>query len=75
MRSPKKKPFSKSRNYSKYKVKNWSSYNQYICKRGRIDFMIADDLSKGWYEDKAIYKSRGRQKEYSGIAIIQCLKI
>lgn len=48
MRSPKKEAFSKSRKYSKHKVMNWSSYNEYLRKRGRIDFMIADDLKNGW---------------------------
>lgn len=75
MRSPKKEPFSKSRKYSQYKLTNWSSYNRYLRKRGRLDFMIADDLSKGWYEEKSIHKKRGRRKEYSDLAIIQCLKI
>lgn len=75
MRSPKKEPFSKSRKYSQYKTTNWSSYNEYLRKRGRIDFMIADDLSKGWYEEKLSHRKRGRQKEYSDLAIVQCLKI
>jgi hypothetical protein len=38
---PKKKPFSKSRINSKHKVKNWSSYNEYLRKRGRIDGFVA----------------------------------
>jgi hypothetical protein len=51
MRSPKKKPFSSSRKRSKFKVTNWSEYNNILRNRGRIDFMIAEDLSDGWYED------------------------
>ena len=47
MRSAKKKPFSESRKCSKYKVTNWSEYNNILRNRGRIDFMIAEDLSKG----------------------------
>jgi transposase len=75
MRVPKKKPFSKSRINSKHKVKNWSSYNEYLRKRGRIDFMIADDLSQGWYEEKPKQRKRGRQLKYSNLAIEQFLKI
>ena len=44
MRSPKKKPFSSSRKRSKFKVTNWSEYNNILRNRGRIDFMIAEDL-------------------------------
>ena len=51
MRSPKKKPFSTFRRCSKFKVTNWSEYNNILRNRGSIDFMIAEDLSNGWYED------------------------
>ena len=44
MRTAKKKPFSESRKYSKYKVTNWSKYNESLRKRGNIEFMIASDL-------------------------------
>ena len=36
MRSPKKKPFSVSRKRSKFKVTNWSEYNNILRNRGRI---------------------------------------
>ena len=44
MRSPKKKPFSESRKNSKFKVTNWPEYNNILRNRGRVDFMIAEDL-------------------------------
>jgi transposase len=75
MRIPKKKPFSSSRKYSKFKVNNWSSYNKYLRNRGRIDFMIAEDLVNGWYDERPMYRKRGRQKKYSDLAILQCLQI
>ena len=75
MRITKKPPFSKSRINLKYKVINWSFYNNYLRKRGRVDFMIADILSQGWYEDKVHRRKRGRQREYSDFAIEQFLKI
>ena len=75
MRSPKKKPFSSSRKRSKFKVTNWSEYNNILRNRGRIDFMIAEDLSDGWYEDTLGNKKRGGQRIYSDIAILMCLQI
>ena len=75
MRSRKKLPFSKSRIHSKFNILNWSDYNNSLRNRGRIDFMIAEDLSVGWYEDGAIQKKRGGQKEYSDEAVLMCLQI
>ena len=75
MRSPKKKPFSKSRKRSKFKIKNWPQYNNILRNRGRIDLMIAEDLSDGWYEDNGGNKKRGGQKRYSDKAIFMCLQI
>lgn len=75
MRSPKKKPFSVLRKCSKFKVTNWSEYNNILRNRGRIDFMIASDLSDGWYEDNGGNKKRGGQRKYSDKAIFMCLQI
>ena len=75
MRSPKKKPFSSSRKRSKFKVTNWPKYNNILRNRGRIDFMIAEDLSDGWYEDNGGNKNRGGQRRYSDKAILMCLQI
>ena len=69
MRSPKKHSFSKSRIHSKKKVRNWSTYNPALKNRGRLDFMIAEDLSEGWYEDNNDNKKRGRQREYSDLGL------
>ena len=75
MRSPKKKPFSNSRINSKFKVTNWSEYNDFLRRRGRIDFMISENLCDGWYEDDRLDKKPGRRKTYSDQAIIQVLQI
>lgn len=73
MRSPKKKPFSESRKNSKFKVTNWPEYNNILRNRGRVDFMIAEDLSDGWYKDNDGNKKRGGQVRYSDKAIFMCL--
>ena len=75
MRSPKKKPFSKSRKRSKFKITNWPKYNNILRNRGSIDFMIAENLRDGWYEDNSSDKKRGGQKRYSDKAILMCLQI
>jgi hypothetical protein len=75
MRSPKKKSFSASRRRSKFKITNWSEYNNTLRNRGRIDFMIASDLSDGWYADTIGNKKRGGQKRYNDKAIFMCLQI
>ena len=75
MRSPKKKPFSSSRKRSKFKVINWSEYNNILHNRGHVDFMIASDLSHGWYKENSGYRKRGGQRRYSDKAILMCLQI
>jgi len=75
MRSVKKHSFSKSRIHSKQKVENWPSYNRVLKNRGRLDFMISENLGEFWYEERIDYKRRGRQKEYSDLAIEQFIKI
>lgn len=75
MRGPKKKPFSDSRKNSKFKVKNWREYNDILRKRGRIDFMISENLAEGWCADNTQNRKPGAQRKYSDNAVIICLKI
>ena len=75
MRSRKKHSFSKSRIHSKQKVKNWPFYNKALKNRGRLDFMISEDLSDGWYEENNDNKKQGRQRKYCDLAIEIFLKI
>lgn len=75
MRSRKKLPFSSSRIHSKHKTINWSTYNDTLRNRGRIDFMISECLSVGWYEDHDSKRQQGGQRLYSDKAILICLQI
>ena len=51
----------------KYKVINWSEYNQSLKDRGDITFWISDDAIQNWeIEDRSI-KTRGRQYQYSKV--------
>ncbi len=63
MRPQKKKAFSKSRKCPKFKVTNWSEYNNILRNRGRIGFMIAENLSDGWYEDYADNRKPGGRED------------
>ena len=75
MRSRKKQPFSVSRIKSRFRTVNWCEYNENLRNRGRIDFMIAENLSVGWYEESLGQKKRGGQRRYSDWAILMCLQI
>jgi len=74
MRSPKKEPFSASRIDSKFQIRNWPSYNNALRNRGRLDFMIAEDLVEVWY-NKSSSNNRGRPRIYSDKAIFICYQI
>ena len=47
----------------------------HATKPGRIDFMIAENLSDGWYEDHAGNRKAGGQRRYNDKAIFMCLQI
>ncbi len=75
MRSAKKHSFSKSRIHFKQKIENWPSYNRALKNRARLDFMVSANLSEFWYAENNDYKKRGRQKEYSDLAMSNLLRL
>lgn len=56
------------KNKKKYKVRNWSEYNQMLADRGRIDVWVEKGILEQWYHE-SIGKKRGSQKTYSNLAI------
>jgi hypothetical protein len=57
----------------KYKVTNWSSYNNGLKRRGSMNLWISSELSDQWkWEGKS---KRGGQYAYSDVAIELCLTI
>lgn len=58
----------------RYKVSNWSEYNQALKNRGRMDFWIEKDVLKKWYSNNRI-KKRGAQKVYSDLSISLTLQL
>ncbi len=64
---PNKKPSQRKSAKKKYKVRNWSEYNESLKQRGSIDVWIKDDMLKKWAA-----KSSGKpgvQPVYSDLAI------
>ena len=57
---------------SRYKIRNWKQYEAGLIQRGSISFWINDDTIDQW-NPEAKDKTRGRQEEYSDLAIQICL--
>lgn len=51
----------------RYKVKNWSAYNQALKQRGSLEIWIAEEVEKQWYYSGASH--RGAQYRYSDSCI------
>jgi len=59
----------------KYKVSNWSEYNQALRLRGDIEIWISDDAIANWYEKERVYDGSGTPKKYTDFAILVCHEI
>lgn len=54
---------------AKFKITNWSEYNEALKNRGCITIWFTPELAKQWYHKPQATKSQGRQKTYSNLAI------
>jgi hypothetical protein len=59
----------------KYRVSNWSDYNESLRSRGDITVWLSDDAIENWYQKKRIYDGTGTPKLYTDFAIITCHEI
>jgi hypothetical protein len=59
----------------KYKLSNWSEYNDALRSRGNIAVWLSEDAISQWYEPDRIYDGTGTPKRYSDFAIITCHEI
>jgi len=59
----------------KYKIENWSEYNEVLKRRGEIDFWLSEDAIKNWYEENQTYDGTGAPQVYSDFSIIVCHEI
>ena len=71
LRDDRRHKFKKAR----YKINNWSEYNQALKNRGSIFLWLSDDVIKSWYENKINRRERGAPNKYSNIAIKTALTI
>ena len=58
----------------KYRVKNWSDYNQSLINRGSITFWFSEDTIQKWMSCKQTGE-KGRPEIYSDEAILCALMI
>ena len=66
----------KTRSHPKklYRVRNWAEYDAALVNRGSLTIWMSEDAIAGWKENKEP-KKRGRQREYSDLAIEMALTL
>jgi hypothetical protein len=71
---PNKYPEKKGWNVpkQKYKISNWSEYNEALRQRGSIIVWLSAQTISQWYEKDRVYDGTGTPKRYSDFAIITC---
>lgn len=74
---PNKYPQKKGWNVpkQKYKVVNWSTYNESLRSRGSITVWLSEEAISQWYEQDRVYDGTGSPKRYTDFAIITCHEI
>ena len=56
----------------RYKVENWSDYNESLKRRGDVEVWLSQELIDNWYEKERIYDGTGSTQHYTDEAIIAC---
>lgn len=59
----------------KYKLTNWSDYNEALRRRGDITLWLSEDVLLKWYEQERVYDGTGTPRLYTDFAIITCHEI
>lgn len=59
----------------KYKVNNWSEYNEALRRRGDIEIWLSQEVIDNWYTNDRIYDGTGTPDLYTNTAIIACHEI
>ncbi len=74
---PNKYPLKKGWHAPKqrYKISNWSEYNNALRQRGNIEVWISQEAIDQWVESERIYDGTGTPKKFSDFAIITCHEI
>ncbi len=59
----------------KYKLSNWSEYNEALKRRGDIEVWLCQEVINGWFHEDRIYDGTGTPYFYTDLAIITCHEI
>ena len=59
----------------KYKVTNWSVYNEALKRRGDIEVWLSQEVIDDWFHEDRIYDGTGAPYFYTDLAIITCHEI
>lgn len=62
-------------NKPKYKVSNWSEYNDSLRERGSIDIWLSKEVVRCWHEDREHFHHEGAPRIYTDFSIITCHEI
>ncbi|KUP94681.1 hypothetical protein TRIHO_06070 [Tritonibacter horizontis] len=57
----------------KYRVTNWSEYNDGLRQRGDLTIWMSEDVIRSWVAPRRV--TRGGQRKYSDLAIEMCLTL
>tara|TARA_Y100001951_G_scaffold104244_1_gene115287 strand:- start:881 stop:1858 length:978 start_codon:yes stop_codon:yes gene_type:complete len=57
----------------KYRVTNWSEYNEGLRQRGDLTIWMSEDAIRSWVAPRRV--TRGGQRKYSDLAIEMCLTL
>ena len=70
---PKKKGWNVPK--QKYKLTNWSDYNEALRRRGDITVWLSEDAIAQWYAGERVYDGTGTPLLYTDFAVIICHEI
>jgi len=59
----------------KYKVANWSEYNESLKRRCDVEVWLSQESIDNWYNEYFKQDGSGKQNEYSDLAVIICHEI
>jgi hypothetical protein len=63
----------KQQKKTKYRVRNWSEYNQALVKRGSLTLWLSEDVTESWLNTQKSGK-RGRNYTYADVAV-ECMQL
>ena len=59
----------------KYKLSNWSEYNEALKRRGDVEIWLCQEVIDDWLNENRTYNGTGTPNVYTHLAIITCHQI